>query len=31
MIVTHDEEAVLKERGHSIRVIPAWKWMLTSQ
>ena len=27
-IVTHDEEAVLKERGHVIRVVPAWKWTL---
>ena len=25
-IVTHDEEAALEERGHRIRVIPAWKW-----
>lgn len=27
-IITHDEEAVLNERGHVIRVIPAWKWSL---
>ena len=27
-IVTHDEEATLTERGHSIRVVPAWKWCL---
>ena len=27
-IVTHDEEAVLKENGHVIRVVPAWKWCL---
>ena len=29
-IVTHDEEAVLTERGHSIRVVPAWKWCLSA-
>lgn len=27
-IITHDEESVLNERGHVIRVIPAWKWCL---
>ena len=25
-IVTHDEEASIKERGHDVKVIPAWKW-----
>lgn len=30
-IVTHDEEATLEERGHRIRVIPAWKWCRDSQ
>ena len=28
-IVTHDEEASIKERGHDIRIMPAWKWCLT--
>lgn len=27
-IVTHDEEARVHERGHDIRVVPAWKWCL---
>ncbi len=27
-IVTHDEEYLLRERGHEIRVVPAWKWCL---
>ena len=27
-IVTHDEEASITERGHDIRVVPAWKWCL---
>ena len=27
-IVTHDEEAVLEERGHRICVVPAWKWLV---
>jgi len=26
-IVTHDEEATVEERGHRIRVVPAWKWL----
>ena len=26
-IVTHDEETVVEERGHRIRVVPAWKWL----
>lgn len=25
-IVTHDEEATIREQGHEIKVIPAWKW-----
>ena len=28
-IVTHDEEASIKERGHDISVVPAWKWCLS--
>ena len=27
-IVTHDEEAVLSERGRTVKVVPAWKWLL---
>ena len=27
-IITHDEEAVLTERGRTVKVIPAWKWLL---
>ena len=27
-IITHDEEAVLTERGKAVKVIPAWKWLL---
>jgi predicted AAA+ superfamily ATPase len=27
-IVTYDEESSIKERGHDIRVVPAWKWCL---
>ena len=27
-IVTHDEEATIESRGHAIRVVPAWKWLL---
>ena len=27
-IVTHDEEATIREQGHEIKVIPAWKWCL---
>ena len=27
-IVTHDEEAIIESRGHCIRVVPAWKWLL---
>lgn len=27
-IVTHDEEASVKERGYDIRIVPAWKWCL---
>ena len=27
-IITHDEEAVLAERGRTVKVIPAWKWLL---
>ena len=27
-IVTHDEEATIRERGHEIKVVPAWKWCL---
>ncbi len=26
-IVTHDEETVLTERGRTVNVIPAWKWL----
>lgn len=26
-IVTHDEETIVEERGHRIRVVPAWKWL----
>ena len=27
-IVTHDEDSVVRDRGHDIRVVPAWKWCL---
>ena len=27
-IVTHDEETTIESRGHAIRVVPAWKWLL---
>ena len=27
-IVTSDEEASITERGHDIRIVPAWKWCL---
>ena len=27
-IITHDEETVLTERGRTVKVIPAWKWLL---
>lgn len=27
-IITHDEEAVLTERGQTVKVVPAWKWLL---
>ncbi len=27
-IITHDEETVLTERGKTVKVIPAWKWLL---
>ena len=27
-VITHDEEAVLSERGRIVKVIPAWKWLL---
>ena len=27
-IVTHDDEATIREQGHEIKVIPAWKWCL---
>ena len=30
-IVTHDEESAIKERGHDIRVVPAWKWCLDAK
>jgi len=30
-IVTHDEESTIKERGHDIRVVPAWKWCLDAK
>lgn len=29
-IVTHDEESLVHERGHDIRIVPAWKWCLDS-
>jgi len=29
-IVTHDEESTVEERGHRIRVVPAWKWLCES-
>lgn len=28
-IITHDEEATIEEREHSIRGIPAWKWLIS--
>jgi predicted AAA+ superfamily ATPase len=28
-IVTRDEESSVTERGHSIRIVPAWKWCLS--
>ena len=30
-IVTHDEQATLRERGHEINVVPAWKWCLCQE
>lgn len=27
-IITHDEESAIESRGHAIRVVPAWKWLL---
>lgn len=27
-IITMDEETMLNEKGKTIRVIPAWKWLL---
>ena len=27
-IVTHDEDSAVRDRGHDIRVVPAWKWCL---
>jgi hypothetical protein len=27
LLVTLDQEDSLKEKGHEIRVIPAWKWL----
>ena len=30
-IVTHDEESTVHERGHIIRVVPAWKWCLSQE
>ena len=26
-VVTHDEEATIEEKGHLIRIVPAWKWL----
>jgi uncharacterized protein len=28
MIITKDEEETIETDGYSIRVIPAWKWLL---
>jgi predicted AAA+ superfamily ATPase len=28
-IITFDEERTIEQDGKEIRVIPAWKWMLT--
>ena len=28
LIVTKDEEAVLEKDGHTIRMVPLWKWLL---
>lgn len=25
--MTKDEEMMIEERGHRIRVVPAWKWL----
>jgi len=30
-IVTHDEEETIEERGHRIRVVPAWKWLCENE
>ncbi len=30
LILTNDEEFVLEEGGMSVKVLPVWKWMLTS-
>ena len=27
-IITHDEEGTIESRGHEIRVVPVWKWLL---
>ena len=26
-IITHDEESMIEQSGHRIRVVPAWKWL----
>ena len=28
IVITHDEEAMIDQDGHRIRVVPAWKWLL---
>ncbi len=30
-IVTHDEEASIREGGHDINIVPAWKWCLAEK
>ena len=28
IVITHDEEAMIDQDGHRIRVVPVWKWLL---
>jgi len=31
IILTYDREMTLKHKGHTVSVVPVWKWMLSSE
>lgn len=31
MILTYNQETTLKHKGHSVSVLPVWKWMLSGE